>query len=126
MAVGALSLMAAAAAILPRQIEPGARVGRHLLSGALAIAALSGVELLVALIPLRRGEHWAFWAASVPVAVVGVPVAVVDVVYIPASGLMGALVPQLLGLAVSLTGLTLCGLSLFGPRPPGPRETPAP
>ena len=55
-ALGALGLLAAAAAILPRQIEPGARIGRHLVAGGLAIVSLSVVLVLIALIPLRRGE----------------------------------------------------------------------
>lgn len=125
-ALGALGLLAASAAILPRQIEPGARVGRHLVAGALAIAALACVEALVALIPLRRGEVWAFWTAAIPVVVVGLPVTIVDVVYVPAPNLLGALVPQVLGLAISVAGLTLCGLSLFRPPSLEPPETPAP
>jgi hypothetical protein len=125
-AAGALGLLAAAAAVLPRQIDPGARVGRHLVAGALAIAALSGLEVLVALVPLRRGEPWAFWAAALPVAVVGLPVLIVDVVYVPTPLLLGALVPQILGLAVVVAGLTLCGLALFSPKPPSPPEEPGP
>jgi hypothetical protein len=124
--VGDLSLLAAAAAMLPHTMDPGARLGRHLVSGALAIAALSVVEVLVALIPLRRGELWAFWASAVPVAVVGVPLVVVDALYVPTVRLVGALVPQVLGLAVMLAGLTLCGLSLFGRRPPESTQAPAP
>jgi hypothetical protein len=125
-AVGDLSLLAAAAAILPHTMDPGARLGRHLMAGALGIAALSVVEVLVALIPLRRGELWAFWAAAVPVAVVGVPLVIVDAVYVPAGRILGALVPQVLGLAVMVAGLTLCGLSLFGSRPPESPQAPAP
>ena len=120
--MGDLSLLAAAAAIIPYRMDPGARLGRHLMAGGLAIATLSVVEILVALIPLRRGEHWAFWASAAPVAVVGVPLVIVDAVYVPAGRILGALVPQILGIAVMLAGLTLCGLSLFGSRPP---ESPA-
>lgn len=114
-ALGALGLLAAAAAILPRQIDPGARIGRHLVAGALAIAALAAVEFLVALIPLRRGERWAFWAAAVPVTVLGVPVVILDAVYVAPSTLFATLVPQVLGLAVQIAGLTLCGMALFRP-----------
>jgi hypothetical protein len=123
--VGDLSLLAAAAAILPYRMDPGARLGRHLMAGALAIAALSVVEILVALIPLRRGERWAFWASAVPVAVVGVPLVMVDAIYVPAGRILGALVPQVLGLAVMVAGLTLCGLSLFGSRAPNSPRAPA-
>jgi hypothetical protein len=112
-AVGSLGLLAAAAAVLPRQIDTGARVGRHLVAGALAIAALSLVEVAIALIPLRRGEPWALWAAAVPVVVVGVPVAVVDAIYVPARNLFSTLVPQILGLSICVVGLTLAGMAIF-------------
>jgi hypothetical protein len=114
-AAGALGLLTAAAAILPRQMDTGARVGRHLVAGALAIAALSAVEVLIALIPLRRGETWAFWASAVPVVVVGVPVVIVDASYVPAAGLFAALVPQVLGLSICVVGLSLAGMAIFRP-----------
>jgi hypothetical protein len=114
-AVGALGFLAAAAAMLPREIDTGARVGRHLVAGALAIAALSAVEVLIALVPLRRGETWAFWASAVPVVVVGVPVVIVDVIRVPADSLFAALVPQVLGLSICVVGLTLAGMAIFQP-----------
>ncbi len=40
---------------------------------ALACIALILVEIMIALVPLRRGEGWAFWAGAVPFVVVGVP-----------------------------------------------------
>ena len=79
--------------------------------------SLSVVLVLVALIPLRRGEKWAFWAAAVPVAVVGMPVVILDAAYVAPSNLLATLLPQVLGLAILAVGLTLCGMSLF--RPPG-------
>ena len=114
-ALGALGMLAAAAAILPRQIDPGARVGRHLLAGALSIAALSIVEMLVALVALRRGQRWAFWAAAVPVVLVGVPIVIVDAAYVAPATLFATILPQVFGLAITVVGLTLCGLSLFKP-----------
>ena len=117
-ALGALGMLASAAAILPRQIDPGARVGRHLVAGALSIAALAIVELLVALFALRRGEKWAFFAALVPAVLVGVPVVVVDATYAAPATLFATILPQVFGLAITVAGLTLCGLALF--RPPSP------
>ena len=114
-AAGALGLLGAAAAILPRQMDTGARMGRHLVAGALAIAALSVVEVLIALVPLRRGETWAFWASAVPVVVVGVPVVIVDASYVPAASLFATLVPQVLGLSICIVGLTLAGMAIFRP-----------
>ena len=125
-ALGALGLLAAGAAILPRHIDAGARLGRHVLAGGLAIVCLSAVEVLIALIPLRRGEIWAFWAAAAPPLVVGVPVVIVEAVYVDPSILFATLLPQVFGLAVSTVGLALCGMSLFRPpvttpqRPSGP------
>jgi len=46
------------------KLEPGA---------ALVCIALILVEIMIALMPLRRGESWALWAAAVPFVVVGVP-----------------------------------------------------
>jgi methylated-DNA-[protein]-cysteine S-methyltransferase len=40
---------------------------------ALVTVALVAVEILVVLVPLRRGEKWAFWAALLPVVLVGIP-----------------------------------------------------
>ena len=114
-ALGALGMLAAAAAILPRHIDSGARVGRHVLAGGLAIVCLSAVEVLIALIPLRRGEVWAFWAAAAPPLIVGVPVVIVDAAYAAPSTLMATLLPQVFGLAISVVGLALCGTSLFRP-----------
>jgi hypothetical protein len=119
-ALGALGMLAAAAAILPRHIDSGARIGRHVLAGGLAIVCLSVVEVLIALIPLRRGEVWAFWAAAAPPVVMGVPVVIVDAVYVAPPNLLATLVPQVLGLAVSTAGLALCGMSLFRPASPNP------
>ena len=119
-ALGALGMLGAAAAILPRHFDTGVLNGRHILAGGLAIACLSVVEVLIALIPLRRGELWAFWAAAAPPLVIGVPVVIADAAYVAPTELVGALVPQVLGLAVSVVGLTLCGMALF--RPPASTE----
>ncbi len=40
---------------------------------ALVVVTLVAVEILIALVPLRRGEFWAFWAALLPVLTIGVP-----------------------------------------------------
>jgi hypothetical protein len=40
---------------------------------ALVTVALVAVEILVVLVPLRRGEKWALWAALLPLALVGIP-----------------------------------------------------
>src|SRR5919109_1355207 len=40
---------------------------------ALVAVTLVAVEILIALMPLRRGELWAFWAALLPVLSLGIP-----------------------------------------------------
>jgi hypothetical protein len=45
---------------------------------ALVVVALIAVEILIALVPLRRGELWALWAALLPVVLVGVPRMLMD------------------------------------------------
>jgi hypothetical protein len=40
---------------------------------ALVSIALIVVEIMIALVPLRRGEGWAFWAAALPFVIAGVP-----------------------------------------------------
>jgi glycine/D-amino acid oxidase-like deaminating enzyme len=61
----ALSALAAFAVLATRP-DVSTRTGRHLIAGTLALASLAGVEILIALFPLRRGEMWAFWAALLP------------------------------------------------------------
>jgi hypothetical protein len=40
---------------------------------ALVVVALVAVEILIALVPLRRAELWAFWAALLPIVLVAIP-----------------------------------------------------
>lgn len=40
---------------------------------ALVVVTLVAVEILIVLIPLRRGQLWAFWAALLPLVTIGVP-----------------------------------------------------
>lgn len=97
----------AAYAILNTQPDVATRTGRHLLAGALAIVSLSGVEILIALFPLRRGEVWAFWAALFPVISLAVPMMLVDVSHVTSGQLFVTLAPFVAGL-----GLAICGLVL--------------
>ena len=109
LAVGALGLFAASAAILlTDQPDPSTRVGRHLWAGALAIACLAVQELVLALIPLRRGDRWALWAAAVPFILVGAPVLYLDATYVQRSTWLWTLMPQLISQLIGLFGLFLC------------------
>ena len=88
------------------------RTGRHLVAGALAIVSLSGVEILIALFPLRRGEVWALWAALLPLICLAVPVMLVDATHVSSGHLLATLAPFLTGLL-----LATCGLMLTWRRP---------
>ncbi|HYS54288.1 MAG TPA: hypothetical protein VER58_11055 [Thermoanaerobaculia bacterium] len=71
--------------------------GRHLLAGALGITALVFVEVVICLIPLRRGESWALWAATIPLFVLGIPIFIVDAIFVPARTRFATLAPQGIG-----------------------------
>ena len=77
------------------------------MAGALAIVSLSGVEILIALFPLRRGEVWAFWAALLPLVSLAVPVMLVDVKHVSSGHLLVTLAPFVAGLVLAICGLVL-------------------
>jgi cytochrome bd-type quinol oxidase subunit 2 len=108
-AVAYLALLGASVAILSRDPDLNTRTGRHLVAGALGIAALSVVEVLICAIPLRRGERWAHWAAAVPLFLLGIPMFVIDARFAPPHTRVATLLPQ--GIAV-LFGLVLVLLAL--------------
>ena len=109
LAAAYLTLLGASFAILSRRPDVTTRTGRHLVAGALGIAALAVVEVLVCAIPLRKGERWAKWAATVPLFLLGIPIFAIDVRYAPAHTRVATLLPQ--GIAV-LFGLILVIVSL--------------
>ncbi len=109
LAVAYLGLLGASFAILSRRPDLTTRTGRHLVAGALGIAALAAVEVLICAIPLRRGERWAKWAAAVPLFLLGIPIFLIDARFAPAHTRVATLLPQ--GIAV-LFGLVLVILSL--------------
>jgi hypothetical protein len=84
LAVAYLGLLGASAAILSNRPDLTTRAGRHLVAGALGIAALVMVEVLICVFPLRRGEQWARWAAAIPLLVLGLPIFVIDALFVPA------------------------------------------
>jgi hypothetical protein len=83
------------------------RAGRHLLAGALAVATLAVVEMVVALLPLRRGEGWAFWVAMLPLASLVAPVMLVDAVNVAPEHRLMTLTPFIVGLVLAAIGLFL-------------------
>jgi hypothetical protein len=97
LAVGLLGLLAAPITILSHHPDLATRTGRHLLAGALGLTALVCVEVVICLIPLRRGEGWALWAAAIPLVVLGIPIFIVDAIFVPAQTRFATLVPQGIG-----------------------------
>ncbi|MFY9559204.1 MAG: hypothetical protein WAQ52_03135 [Terriglobales bacterium] len=97
----------AAYAILSTHPDANAREGRHLIAGAFAIVSLAVVELLIAFIPLRRGERWAFWAAAIPMLTLVIPMMLLDAVHVPRAHLTTTMAPFIAGLLLSFGGLLL-------------------
>ncbi len=111
--VAAAGLLGASFVILSPRPNPWTAAGRHLWAGALANAGVALLLIAIAAIPLRRGEKWAFWAYLVPIAVYGLPIAILDTLFAPRSALLWTLAPQMAGLAVVAAGLALCAMDLW-------------
>ena len=111
--LAAAGILAASFAILSPRPNPWASAGRHLWAGALANACLALLLMAIAAIPLRRGEKWAFWAYLIPIAVYGLPIAILDTIYVSRPSLLMTLAPQLAGLAAVAVGLALCAMDLW-------------
>jgi hypothetical protein len=94
-------------AIFVNHPEVATRDGRHLIAGAMAIVSLALIEILIALIPLRRGEKWAFWAALIPMLSLVIPVMLIDAVNVTPDHLVTTLTPFALGLVLAFAGLAL-------------------
>jgi len=97
----------AAYAILATHPDVATRDGRHLIAGAMAILSLALIEILIALIPLRRGERWAFWAALIPMLSLVIPVMLIDAANVPSNHLRTTLAPFGIGLLLTFSGLAL-------------------
>jgi hypothetical protein len=106
-AVSYATSVLAACAIFATHPDVATRDGRHLIAGALAIVSLALVELVIALIPLRRGEKWAFWAALVPMLSLVVPVMLIDAANVIPDHLAITLTPFVVGLLLTFGGLAL-------------------
>jgi hypothetical protein len=111
LALSSLGMLAAPVAILSARPDLATRAGRHALAGAFALTALAALELLLALIPIRRGEPWALLAAAIPFVIVGVPILVVDATHVAPVRLWNTLAPQVAGLVVGVSSLLLCAVS---------------
>ena len=117
LAVAAAGILLPSFGVVSPRPNLWATSGRHLWAGALAGASLALLLVAIAAIPLRRGEKWAFWAYLIPIAVYGLPVAILDTLFAPRGYLVRTLAPQLLGLAAVAVGLALCAMDLFDETP---------
>jgi len=106
--------MVASFAILSPTPDLHTKVGRHLVAGALANLALAVILGIIAAVPLRHGHRWAFWAYAIPFAIYGIPVVIMDSTYVPREHLLATLVPQVVGLVLSISGLILVAPAVLG------------
>jgi len=97
MAVGVLGMLGAPLTIVANHPDLTTRTGRHLAAGALAMTALVFLEVLICLFPLRRGEAWALWAAAIPLFVLGLPIFIIDAMFVPERTRFATLLPQGIG-----------------------------
>jgi len=113
LAVGSLGIGGVSLALVSHGLDLGTRTGRHLLAGALANGSLAILLVVLALVPLRHGARWAFWAYLVPLVGYGIPIFIVDAMHVVPERLLMTLLPQAVGLAAALVGLTLVAQALF-------------
>ena len=107
LSAASLLLLSVSLVFLLDHPDPAEKIGRHLIAGALANAALAGSLLLIALIPLRKGEIWALWAFAILLLIYGIPIFAIDVLFVSKENLPLTLLPQGSGLFAALVGLAL-------------------
>jgi hypothetical protein len=111
--IAALALLSASFAIVTPSPDLSSKVGRHLVAGALANVSVAILLATLALVPIRRGEPWAFWLYVIVAAVYGIPVLVLDATHVAPSRLVVTLLPQMLGLVTMSVGLAIAGSAIF-------------
>ena len=114
LATASLLLLTVSFLFLLDEPDPASRIGRHLIAGSLANAALAVMLLVVAVIPLRRGERWTFWVFLLLCLLYGIPVFVIDMIFVPTENLAHTLLPQGIGLLAIVVGLLFTFRGLFG------------
>lgn len=113
LSIGILSLSAVSVGVLVPTPGLGAKVGWHLVAGALANFAFSLVLSVVAAIPLRQGHRWAFWAFLVPIAVYAVPILTIDAIYVNPENRLVTLAPGVAGVLFSVLCLAFVAPAIF-------------
>ncbi|HYM80948.1 MAG TPA: hypothetical protein VEY91_06000 [Candidatus Limnocylindria bacterium] len=113
-ALATLGLGSASFAMMAVRPDVSTHLGRLLCAGALANASLALTMFLIAVIPLRHRQRWAFWALCAPIAFYGVPMLILDGTNVRSERLVSALAPQVTGIGLLLVGLALVRPSVFG------------
>jgi hypothetical protein len=108
LAVAMLGALAAPWTIARTLPDLSERAGRHLFAGILGLTALPLIGVVLALVPVRRGETWAVMASAIPLAIVAVPMLCIDATYVRRDRLFATLAPQAIGLALGITAWALC------------------
>jgi hypothetical protein len=80
--------------------------------------SLAMVELLIALVPLRRCERWAFWAQVVPIVVVGIPRIAYDPRCLANIMSQHGCHSYMVSLVLAIIGLGLAAPAVFGHKAP--------
>lgn len=111
--LAALALLGASFAIVTPSPGMSSKLGRHLIAGALANVSVAILLAALALVPIRRGEPWAFWLYVIVAALYGIPILVLDATHVAQSRLVVTLLPQILGLVTMSVGLAIAGSAIF-------------
>ena len=117
LAAASILLLSVSLVFLMDEPDPASRVGRHLIAGSLANAALAVTFFLIALFPLRRGEQWTFWAFVLLCFLYGIPIFIIDSMFVPRANLLATLLPQGIGLLMVIVGLMFAFRGIFGKKP---------
>ncbi|SRR6266700_260369 len=80
---------------------------------ALVGMALIVVEIMIALVPLRRGESWAFWAAVLPFVIAGIPRLLTDSACQLSDMHHHGCHQFMMAMLLGVIGLALSGASIF-------------
>ncbi len=115
-AIATVGLGSASIAMVGQAPDVSTTIGRLLWAGALANVSLAVILFVIAVIPLRRGQEWAFWALCSPVVLYGIPMLVLDGTNVPRQDVVSTLAPQVAGLGLLIIGLVLARPGVTGQR----------
>ena len=112
-ALATVGLGSASVAMVAQRPDVATTIGRLLYAGALANASLALTLFLIALIPLKHGQRWAFWTLCAPIVLYGIPMLILDGTNVSRAHLASTLAPQVGGLGLLIVGLVLVRPKVF-------------